>query len=286
MGAPKLRVDPKLRIDPELRIDPKLRIENVALRFRSRTGVPVTALDNISFDVEDKEFSVIVGPSGCGKTSLLRLVAGLIEPTEGSISLDNARISGPGKDRGMVFQSSTLFPWLTVQDNVEFGLRIARMPAAQRRETARRFIAQVGLNGFERLYPKQLSGGMMQRVALARALANDPAVLLMDEPFGALDSQTRSLMQELLLDIWQSSHKTVLFITHDIDESILLGDRVYVMTARPGRIKELVEIDLPRPRTVDMLTTDAFITIKRRIMHSIHEEAMRSVASERQRGIP
>ncbi len=261
---------------------PKLRIDNVALRFTSRGGVPVTALENISLDVADKEFSVIVGPSGCGKTSLLRLVAGLIEPTEGAITLDNARIGGPGKDRGMVFQSYTLFPWLTVQDNVEFGLRIAGVPAAQRRETARRFIAQVGLNGFERLYPKQLSGGMMQRVALARALANDPAILLMDEPFGALDSQTRSLMQELLLDIWQASHKTVLFITHDIDESILLGDRVYVMTARPGRIKEMVEISLPRPRTVDMLTTDAFMAIKRRIMHLIHEEAMRSVATERQ----
>jgi NitT/TauT family transport system ATP-binding protein len=208
-------------------------------------------------------------------------VAGLIEPTEGSISLDNTSISGPGKDRGMVFQSYTLFPWLTVQDNVEFGLRIAGIPTAQRREASRRYIAQVGLTGFERLYPKQLSGGMMQRVALARALANDPAILLMDEPFGALDSQTRSLMQELLLDIWQSSHKTVLFINHDIDESILLGDRVYVMTARPGRIKEMVEIDLPRPRTVEMLTSNAFMAIKRRIMHSIHEEAMRSVAIAR-----
>jgi NitT/TauT family transport system ATP-binding protein len=260
---------------------PKLRIDNVALRFKPRTGDPVTALENISLGVGDKEFSVIVGPSGCGKTSLLRLVAGLIEPTEGSISLDNTSISGPGKDRGMVFQSYTLFPWLTVQDNVEFGLRIAGIPTAQRREASRRYIAQVGLTGFERLYPKQLSGGMMQRVALARALANDPAILLMDEPFGALDSQTRSLMQELLLDIWQSSHKTVLFITHDIDESILLGDRVYVMTARPGRIKEMVEIDLPRPRTVEMLTSNAFMAIKRRIMHSIHEEAMRSVAIAR-----
>ncbi len=143
-----------------------------------------------------------------------------------------------------------------------------------------RFLAQVGLDGFERHYPRQLSGGMMQRVALARALANDPAVLLMDEPFGALDSQTRSLMQELLLDIWQQSSKTVLFITHDIDESILLGDRVYVMTARPGRIKEMVEIDLPRPRSVDLLTSEAFMTLKRRIMHSIHEEAVRSFAGE------
>ena len=259
---------------------PKLRIENVALRFTPRAGPPVTALESISLDVEDKEFSVIVGPSGCGKTSLLRLVAGLIEPTEGAIWLDSTRVSGPGRDRGMVFQSYTLFPWLCVQDNVEFGLRIGGVPVAQRRDIARRFIAQVGLEGFERQYPKQLSGGMMQRVALARALANDPAVLLMDEPFGALDAQTRSLMQELLLDIWQRSHKTVLFITHDIDESILLGDRVYVMTARPGRIKEMVAIDLPRPRTVDLLTTDAFMTLKRRIMHSIHEEAMRSVASE------
>jgi NitT/TauT family transport system ATP-binding protein len=260
---------------------PKLTINKVALRFKSPTGVLVTALENISLGVEDKEFSVIVGPSGCGKTSLLRLVAGLIEPTEGSISLDHSVVSGPGKDRGMVFQSYTLFPWLTVRDNVEFGLRIGGIPAAQRNEISRRYISQVGLTGFEQLYPKQLSGGMMQRVALARALANDPAILLMDEPFGALDSQTRSLMQELLLDIWQSSHKTVLFITHDIDESILLGDRVYVMTARPGRIKEMVEIDLPRPRTVEMLTSDAFMAIKRRIMHSIHEEAMRSVAIER-----
>ena len=257
---------------------PKLRIENVTLRFIPKSGTPVTALENISLNVEDKEFSVIVGPSGCGKTSLLRLVAGLIEPSEGAIHLDSERVSRPGKDRGMVFQSYTLFPWLTVQDNVEFGLRIGGMPGAQRREIARRFIAQVGLVGFEQHYPKQLSGGMMQRVALARALANDPAILLMDEPFGALDSQTRSLMQELLLDIWQQSHKTVLFITHDIDESILLGDRVYVMTARPGRIKELVEIDLPRPRTVDMLTSEEFMTIKRRIMHSIHQEAMRSIA--------
>jgi NitT/TauT family transport system ATP-binding protein len=256
----------------------KLRIENVTLQFAPKNSAPVTALESISLDVEDKEFSVIVGPSGCGKTSLLRLVAGLLEPTGGAIYLDNERVSRPGRDRGMVFQSYTLFPWLTVQDNVEFGLRIAAVPSPERREIARRFIGQVGLAGFEKHYPKQLSGGMMQRVALARALANDPAILLMDEPFGALDSQTRSLMQELLLDLWQQSHKTVLFITHDIDESILLGDRVYVMTARPGRIKEMVQIDLPRPRTVDMLTTDAFMAIKRRIMHAIHEEAMRSIA--------
>ncbi len=257
----------------------KLRIEDVALRFTPRRGVPVTALDRISLDVRDKEFSVIVGPSGCGKTSLLRLVAGLIEPSEGAIWLDDKRVTGPGRDRGMVFQSYTLFPWLAVRENVEFGLKVAGTPPQQRHDIARRFIAQVGLEGFERHYPRQLSGGMMQRVALARALANDPAVLLMDEPFGALDSQTRSLMQELLLDIWQQSSKTVLFITHDIDESILLGDRVYVMTARPGRIKELVEIDLPRPRSVDLLTSAAFMALKRHIMRLIHEEAVRSFAA-------
>src|SRR5256886_12702597 len=175
-------------------------------------------------------------------------------------------------------QSYTLFPWLTVQDNLEFGLKIGGMAAEERAAVARRFIAEVGLEGCERAYPKQLSGGMMQRVALARALANDPDILLMDEPFGALDSQTRSLMQELLLKIWEHSHKTVLFITHDIDEAILLGDRVYVMTARPGRIKEEGAVLLPRPRSVDVLTADEFIAVKRRIMALIREEAVRALS--------
>ena len=256
----------------------RLRIDNVILRFAPRMGHPVTALDRISLEVDENEFSVIVGPSGCGKSSLLRLVAGLIQPTSGAIYLDGKRVTKPGKDRGMVFQSYTLFPWLTVQDNLEFGLKIGGMAAEERAAVARRFIAEVGLEGFERAYPKQLSGGMMQRVALARALANDPDILLMDEPFGALDSQTRSLMQELLLKIWEHSHKTVLFITHDIDEAILLGDRVYVMTARPGRIKEEVAIHIPRPRSVDVLTADEFIAVKRRIMALIHEEAVRAMS--------
>ena len=255
----------------------KLRIEDVTLRFLPKGGKPVTALDNISLDVAEQEFSVIVGPSGCGKSSLLRLVAGLIEPSAGTISLDGKTVTRPGRDRGMVFQSYTLFPWLTVQDNVEFGLKLAGMAVEERKRTAKRYITEVGLEGFETSYPKQLSGGMMQRVALARALANDPAILLMDEPFGALDSQTRSLMQELLLNIWEHSHKTVLFITHDIDEAILLGDRVHVMTARPGRIKEMVEIGIPRPRNVDVLTSIEFIAIKRRIMALIHDEAVRAM---------
>jgi len=255
----------------------KLHIDNVTLRFAPRRGDPVTALDGISLDVADEEFSVIVGPSGCGKSSLLRLVAGLARPTAGSIRLDGKAVTRPGKDRGMVFQSYTLFPWLTVQQNVEFGLKVAGLDAAARSKIAGRFISQVGLDAFARAYPRQLSGGMMQRVALARALANDPEILLMDEPFGALDSQTRSLMQELLLGIWETSHKTVLFITHDIDEAILLGDRVYVMTARPGRIKEVVEIDIPRPRTVDVVTSDLFVRLKRRIMALIHDEAVRAM---------
>jgi NitT/TauT family transport system ATP-binding protein len=256
---------------------PKLRIEEVTLRFTPRTGNAVTALESISLDVENKEFSVIVGPSGCGKSSLLRLIAGLIRPSSGAIYLDNRQVMRPGKDRGMVFQSYTLFHWLTVRQNVEFGLRIANFGPIERAEIARKFLAEVGLEGFENAYPKELSGGMMQRVALARALANDPEVLLMDEPFGALDSQTRWLMQELLLRIWESSHKTVLFITHDIDEAILLGDRVHVMTARPGRIKEIVPIDIARPRSTEVLTSSRFATLKRHIMALVHEEALRAM---------
>ena len=255
----------------------KLKLDKVTLEFFPRTGAPVLALDDVSLEVGEQEFAVIVGPSGCGKSSLLRLVAGLVEPTRGAITLDGIPVTRPGKDRGMVFQSYTLFPWLDVRKNVEFGLRIGGIPADKRRHISDHFIKEVGLEGFESAYPKQLSGGMMQRVALARALANDPEILLMDEPFGALDSQTRSLMQELLLQIWQHSQKTVLFITHDIDEAILLGDRVHVMTARPGRIKERVEIDLARPRHVDLLTSPEFIAIKRRIMALIHDEAVRAM---------
>jgi NitT/TauT family transport system ATP-binding protein len=254
-----------------------LEIEDVSLRFTPRKGNPVQALDHISLGVADNEFSVIVGPSGCGKSSLLRLVAGLIEPTTGEIRVAGRPVTKPGKDRGMVFQSYTLFPWLTVQRNVEFGPKIAGLAANERATIARRFLSEVGLEGFENNYPKQLSGGMMQRVALARALANDPEILLMDEPFGALDSQTRSLMQELLLRIWEHSKKTVLFITHDIEEAILLGDHVYVMTARPGAIKEKIDIDLPRPRPLDATTSPPFIALKRRIMALIHDEAVRAL---------
>ena len=253
----------------------KLVIDRVFMQFGDRAQNGVVALRDISLTVDDREFCVIVGPSGCGKSTLLRLVAGLSRPTDGRLLLGGTEIQGPSRERGMVFQSYTLFPWLTVRGNIEFGLRLKGTPAAERQEIVARYVQLVGLAGFENAYPRQLSGGMMQRVAIARALANDPEILLMDEPFGALDSQTRSLMQELLLEVWEQSHKTVLFITHDIDEAIFLGDRVCVMTARPGQIKEEIKIPLHRPRTPDVVTSPEFIEVKRRVAGLIREEALK-----------
>ena len=256
----------------------KLLIEDVTVRFAARKGEGVTALDRITLAIPEREFSCIVGPSGCGKSTLLRLVAGLNQATTGRITQGGRPIVGPSAARGMVFQSYTLFPWLTVRRNVEFGLELKRMPAAERRRIAHGFIEQVGLEGFEDAYPEQLSGGMRQRAALARALANDPEILLMDEPFGALDSQTRALMQEMLLGIWEQSHKTVLFVTHDIDEALFLGDVVYVMTARPGRIKQELTVDIPRPRGPEVLTAPRFVALKREVLGLIREEAMAALA--------
>jgi ABC-type nitrate/sulfonate/bicarbonate transport system ATPase subunit len=264
----------------------RLTLERLTMRFRTRRGEVITALEDVSFDVKDQEFAVLVGTSGCGKSTILRLVAGLVPPTEGRVLVDGRPIAGPGADRGMVFQAYTLFPWLTVQRNVEFGPRLRRVPAAERAAVARRYLGQVGLRGFEGVYPKELSGGMMQRVAIARALANDPAVLLMDEPFGALDAQTRSLMGELLLSVWEQTAKTVLFVTHDIEEALFLADRVFVMTARPGRIREEIHVPLPRPRTVDVLTTDAFVSLKRHVMALIREEALRMLDTTRAASAP
>ncbi|HEY6103142.1 MAG TPA: ABC transporter ATP-binding protein [bacterium] len=253
----------------------KLRIRDLGVVFTQRRGGTVLAVEQLSLDVRDKEFVSIVGPTGCGKSTLLRIVAGLIRPMRGDVAVDGRAVEGPSAERGMVFQSYTLFPWLTVQGNVEFGLQVRGMPAGERGKVAHRYIDLVGLQGFERAYPKELSGGMQQRVAIARALANDPAILLMDEPFGALDAQTRAVMQELLLQIWEHTHKTVLFVTHDIDEAALLSDRVYVMTARPGRIKAEVAITLPRPREVGVIDTPAFIGFRQRIHALIREETLR-----------
>ena len=258
----------------------RLKLEHLTMRFRTRRGDTVTALEGISFEVRDREFAVLVGTSGCGKSTILRLVAGLTRPTEGRVLVDGRAVDQPGADRGMVFQSYTLFPWLTIQQNVEFGPRLRGMAAGQRTALARRYLAQVGLEGFERVYPKELSGGMMQRVAIARALANDPAVLLMDEPFGALDAQTRALMGELLLKVWGEAEKTVLFVTHDIEEALFLGDRVFVMTARPGRIREEIPVPLARPRAMDVLTSPDFVALKRRVMDLIREEARRTLVTK------
>ncbi|MBI1259693.1 MAG: ATP-binding cassette domain-containing protein [Chloroflexi bacterium] len=254
-----------------------LQINNITMTFRTRRGDEVVAVDDLSLHVDDREFISIVGPSGCGKSTLLRVVAGLIRPDSGSVLLDGQPITQPGADRGMVFQTYTLFPWLTVQGNVEYGPRLKRLPSAERQRIVSEHIAAVGLNGFERSYPKELSGGMMQRVAIARALANDPKVLLMDEPFGALDAQTRSIMQEMLVTLWQQTPKTILFITHDIDEALFLSDRVYVMTARPGRIKLMLDVRLPRPRTLEMTTTPEFIEQKRVILEAIKEETLKTI---------
>lgn len=254
-----------------------INVDSVTLQFKTKRAGLVTALDNLNLEVPENQFAVIVGPSGCGKSSLLYLIAGLNPVTGGQCELDGEVITGPGPKRGMVFQDYSLFPWLTVRSNVEFGPSLSGASKKQRAELAAHYINAVGLNGFEDAFPSQLSGGMQQRVAIARALANDPEILLMDEPFGALDSQTRTIMQELLLNIWERERKTVLFVTHDIDEALFLGDVVYVMSARPGRIIDTVDVLLDRPRHYDIVTDETFIALKRRIMTSLHTEVERAM---------
>ena len=257
----------------------KLLIEGVSRTFPGvRDGVPTQALQPTTLAVADNDFITVVGPSGCGKSTLLRIVAGLDTPTAGRVLLDGTPVTGPGADRGMVFQSYTLFPWLTARQNICFGLREKQMPLRQQDEIAMHYIAKVGLAGFEHHYPKMLSGGMQQRTAIARALANDPKILLLDEPFGALDNQTRGLMQELLLGIWETDQKTVLFVTHDIEEAIFMASRVVVMSARPGRLKADVRVDLPHPRHYTVKTTPEFSAIKARLTEEIRVEALRGVA--------
>jgi len=258
----------------------KLLIDGVGRTFPGvRDGAPTVALQPVSLAVADNDFITILGPSGCGKSTLLRIVAGLDRPTTGRVLLDGAPVTGPGPDRGMVFQSYTLFPWLTVRQNICFGLREQGMPQPRQDEIAAHYIAKVGLHGFEHHYPKMLSGGMQQRTAIARALANDPKILLLDEPFGALDNQTRGLMQELLLGIWESERKTVLFVTHDIEEAIFMAGRVVVMSARPGRIKADVAVDLPHPRHYTVKTTPAFSALKARLTEEIRVEALKVAAA-------
>jgi len=258
-------------------VPPKITIRDVSKTFFKKNGEGgqsrVEALKGISLDVADQEFVSIVGPSGCGKTTLLRIIDGLIPFDGGEILIDDRKIGGPAQDRGMVFQNFGLLPWRSVVDNVALGLEIAGVSAEKRKPVVRRWIEVVGLEGFENHYPHELSGGMQQRVGLARTLAIDPVVILMDEPFGALDAQTRELMQEELLRIWSQNKKTVIFITHSIDEAIYLADRVVLMSARPGRIAEVLKVDLPRPRwNYDVRGTPQFTELRAHIWQRLRED--------------
>jgi NitT/TauT family transport system ATP-binding protein len=247
-------------------------VDGVSQTFRDRRGHDVEALAGVTFAVEAEELVAVVGPSGCGKSTLLNLLAGLLGPTAGRVGFEGALPAGR-PPTAMVFQEFALFPWRTVQANVEFGLEEAGRPAPERRALARRYLELTGLAGFEGKYPHQLSGGMRQRVGIARALAVDPAVLLMDEPFSALDAQTRQLMQEELLSIWERTRKTILYVTHNIQEAVWMADRVVVLSRRPGRVLEIVPVDLGRPRRETMLGDAAFVRAAERIWGLVKAQA-------------
>jgi len=249
-----------------------IQARGVNLTFRPPNRAPVSALDGFDIDVEEGEFLSILGPSGCGKSTFLNILLGLLKPDSGEVLMHGKKITGPASDRAMVFQEFGLLPWRTVQNNIELGLELKRTSAAKRRVVAERLVSLVGLGGFEKHYPHELSGGMKQRVGLARALATDPDVLLMDEPFAALDAQTRDLMQVELLRIWREARKTVLFVTHQIDEAIYLSDRVMVMSKRPGRAKKAFIVELSRPREYEMRVTPEFNDLKLEIWNTLKDE--------------
>jgi NitT/TauT family transport system ATP-binding protein len=251
----------------------KLKITGLGKRFITDRGETV-ALKGVDLELAENEFVTLVGTSGCGKSTLLSIVAGLDQPSEGKANIDGDTITSPGLDRGVVFQNYTLLPWLNAQQNVEFALKAAGKTSSDARDIAKSHLHLVGLDGFEHAFPSELSGGMKQRVAIARALSYRPRMLLMDEPFGALDALTRHHLQELLTQIWEQHRLTVLFITHDVEEAVYLSDRVAVMTNRPGRIKALIPITLPRPRRYDMVTTPEFQSFQRRILDEIRSESL------------
>ena len=258
-------------------------IADMGVVFNAR-GTMVEAVSSVDLNVRPGEFVSLIGPSGCGKSTLLNIVAGFVEPTSGSVKVDGEAVRGPSSDRGVVFQQYSLFPWLPVRKNVEFGLKMKGIPSSQRETQARTLLGLAGLLAFENHYPDQLSGGMKQRVGIVRALATSPQVLLMDEPFGALDAQTRTVMQEILTNMWQQFRISVLFVTHDIEESIFLSDRIYVMTARPGRIKAEIKVPLPRPRTPQMTYTPEFIGLVQQIKGLIREESLAAMGAELKEG--
>ena len=250
---------------------PKLEVRGLSKCFW-QAGDPLTVLQNVDLYLQPRELVCIVGASGCGKSTLLNIIAGLIPPTTGEVLVDGETVPGPGADRGMVFQSYTLYPWLTVAGNIAFGLNLRRLPRAEIKQRVAYYLEVVGLTNFAKAYPKQLSGGMKQRVAIARALANEPEVLLMDEPFGALDAQTKEQMQQFLLELWEQTHTTILMITHDLEEAVFLSQRIYVMSAHPGEIKQEFRVALPDHRDLEMKLDPKFIQIKRTIIHALHDK--------------
>jgi NitT/TauT family transport system ATP-binding protein len=250
----------------------KISVQEVRKTFPLKNEEFV-ALDGVSLDIADNEFVTVVGPSGCGKSTLMNVLAGLETPTSGRALVDGKDVVGPGPERGVIFQQYALFPWLTVRKNVEFGLKVAGLGAPERRERADYFIRIVGLEQFAEALPKMLSGGMKQRCAIARAYAVNPSILLMDEPFGALDALTRVTLQEQLLDTWSREKRTVLFITHDVDEAVFLANRVVVMAARPGRIYDVIDVDLPYPRTEEARLSPEFAQLRNRVWHSVYHQA-------------
>ena len=249
----------------------KVKIDNVKRIFNTRNGEMI-ALNGVSLDIMENEFICVVGPSGCGKSTLLNIIAGLLEPSSGKIYCDGKEVTGTGTERGVVFQQYALFPWMTVKKNVMFGLNLKGIKGPEAEEIAMKYIKMVQLEDFVNHYPKELSGGMKQRVAIARAYAVNPSVLLMDEPFGALDAQTRTQLQTELLETWEKERKTCFFITHDVDEAIILAQKVIIMSARPGRIKEIVDIDIPYPRTQETKMEPRFLELKNHIWSQVYQE--------------
>ena len=256
----------------------RISLRHVGKTFASRHG-DVTALADINLDIADQEFVTIVGASGCGKSTLLNLLAGFETPTSGELTFDDASINGPGPDRGVVFQQTALFPWLSVEDNIAFGLRLrANRTKGSANIIVERMLERTGLAPFRSRRPVELSGGMRQRAAIASVLAINPSTLLMDEPFGALDALTRSVMQDFLLEIWEEERKTALLVTHDIDEAIYLADRTVLMTAHPGRVREIIRVDLPRPRRYEVRSETRFIALRDHVTRIVRDEAIRGAA--------
>src|SRR5262252_9525965 len=264
---------------PAVSNDAILVAEDIFVQFATAEG-PVTAVDNVSFNVRPGEFLSVIGPSGCGKSTLFNVIGGLLGDHQGMVSVAGETVTGPHKSIGMVFQEESTFPWRTVTDNVAFPLELIGMPKAKRVERARHFISLVGLDGFENRYPGELSGGIRQRVSLARTLASEPKILLMDEPFAALDEQTRLLLGDKVLQIQQELKQTTLLITHNITEAVQMSDRILVMTYRPGKVKRIVEINLPRPRTSEIVGSEAFGRYVAKIWNDLREEANRGMRDE------